>query len=41
MNILKKVSASFSHALDIIFGDGVKTAYEKMKREYPTYPNMC
>ena len=41
MNILKKVSASLSHALDIFLGEGVKTASEKMKREYPTYPNMC
>ena len=41
MNILQKIAASFNHALDIIFGEGLKTASEKFKREYPTYPNMC
>ncbi|MFC1920267.1 hypothetical protein ACFLYQ_00915 [Chloroflexota bacterium] len=41
MNVLQKVAASLNNALGLLLGEGVQTASEKMKKDNPTYPNIC
>ena len=43
MNVIRTFKASFNRVLNLLLGEGVKTASEKMKKENPnySYPNIC
>ncbi|MFC2071038.1 hypothetical protein ACFLTB_07740 [Chloroflexota bacterium] len=42
MSILRKVTASFGHALGLILGEGFRSPLEQVKRNYPnSYYDIC